>query len=76
MGVLSSVNCVSSLIETGFMTSYREAMFMLNPLFQTEVGEEACHGVCDYLGVNYITRNNINNYSTIRQGSRNNFVFR
>ncbi len=75
VGVLSSVNCVSSLIEAGFMTNYREAMFMLNPLFQTEVGEEACHGVCDYLGVNYITRDNINNYSTIRQGSRNNFVY-
>ena len=51
VGVLSSVNCVSSLIEAGFMTNLREAKLMINPIFQTEVGEESCRGVCDYLGV-------------------------
>ena len=75
IGVLSSVNCTSSLIEAGFMTNYDEAMLMLNPLFQTEVGEEACHGVCDFLGVGYIPRDNLSVYPLLREGSRNNFVY-
>lgn len=75
VGVLSNVNCVSSLIEAGFMTNLREALLMINPIFQTEVGEEACHGVCNYLGVNYIPRNNLSNYPLLKSGSRNNFVF-
>lgn len=75
IGVLSSVNCTSSLIEAGFMTNYNEAMLMLNPLFQTEVGEEACHGVCDFLGVGYIPRDNLSVYPLLREGSRNNFVY-
>lgn len=75
VGVLSSVNCTSSLIEAGFMTNYDEAMLMLNPLFQTEVGEEACHGVCDFLGVGYIPRDDLSVYPLLREGSRNNFVY-
>lgn len=75
VGVLSNVNCVSSLIEAGFMTNLREARLMINPLFQTEVGEEACHGVCNYLGVNYIPRDNLNNYPLLRSGSQGNFVY-
>ena len=75
VGVLSNVNCTSSLIEAGFMTNYDEAMLMLNPLFQTEVGEEACHGVCDFLSVGYIPRNDLSVYPLLRQGSRNNFVY-
>lgn len=75
VGVLSNVNCVSSLIEAGFMTNLREAQLMINPLFQTEVGEEACHGVCNYLGVSYLPRDNVSNYPLIRRGSNNNFVF-
>lgn len=75
VGVLSNVNCVSSLIEAGFMTNLREALLMINPIFQTEVGEEACHGVCNYLGVNYIPRNILSNYPLLKNGSRNNFVF-
>ena len=75
VGVLSNVNCTSSLIEAGFMTNYDEAMLMINPLFQTEVGEEACHGVCDFLGVGYIPRNDLSVYPLLRQGSRNNFVY-
>lgn len=74
-GVLSNVNCVSSLIEAGFMTNLREAFLMINPIFQTEVGEEACHGLCDFLGVNFITRNTLENYPLLKNGSRNNFVF-
>lgn len=75
IGVLSSVNCTSSLIEAGFMTNYDEAMLMLNPLFQTEVGEEACNGVCDFLGVKYIPRNDLSVYPLLRQGTQNNFVY-
>ncbi len=75
VGVLSNVNCVSSLIEAGFMTNLREAQLMINPLFQTEVGEEACHGVCNYLGVSYLPRDNLSNYPLLRRSSSNNFVF-
>lgn len=75
VGVLSSVNCPSSLVEAGFMTNRREAGLMINPLFQTEVGEECCAGVCDYLNVPFIPRDDLQNYPTIRQGSSNNFVF-
>ena len=50
-------------------------MLVLNPLFQTEVGEEACKGVCDYLGVEYLPRDNLNNYPLLKLGSRNNFVY-
>lgn len=75
VGVLSNVNCTSSLIEAGFMTNLREAKLMINPLFQTEVGEESCHGVCNFLGVNYIPRNNLNYYPLLRNGDRGNFVY-
>lgn len=75
VGVLSNVNCPSSLIEAGFMTNLREARLMINPLFQIEVAEEACRGVCDYLNANYIFRNNLSNYPLTRRGDRNNFVY-
>ncbi len=75
VGVLSNVNCTSSLIEAGFMTNLREAQLMINPIFQTEVGEEACHGVCDFLGVEYISRNNLANYPLLRSGDSGNFVY-
>ena len=74
VGVLSNVICVSSLIEAGFMTNLREAQLMINPLFQTEVGEESCLGVCDYLNVEYVPRDNLQVYPTIKNGSRGNFV--
>lgn len=75
VGVLSRVNCASSLIEAGFMTNLREAQLMINPIFQTEVGEESCHGVCNYLGVPFIPRDDLENYPTLRQGSRSNYVY-
>ena len=68
VGVLSSVNCTSALIEAGFMTNLREARLMINPLFQTEVGEEACEGVCEYLGVKYLPRDNLANYPLLTSG--------
>lgn len=75
VGVLSNVNCPSTLIEAGFMTNLREAQFMINPIFQTEVGEETCQGVCEYLNTSYINRSSLQNYQTIRQGDSNNFVY-
>ncbi len=75
VGVLSNVNCPSTLIEAGFMTNLQEARRMISPIFQTEVGEEACKGVCDFLGVEFIPRDNLENYPLLRRGSDNNFVF-
>lgn len=74
VGVLESVNCVSALVEPGFMTNLAEAKLMIDPDYQTEVGEECCKGVCQYLGVNFVTRE-LANYPTIRYGSRGNFVY-
>ncbi len=73
VGVLSSVNCPSTLIEAGFMTNFEEAKLMLNPIYVLNVGEGACKGVCDYLGVPYIERN-LSNYPTLKQNASGNFV--
>ncbi len=73
VGVLSSVNCQSTLAECGFMTNFEEAKLMLNPIFTTNVGEGTCKGVCAHLDVNYVERT-LNNYPTIRRGDRGNFV--
>lgn len=43
----------SILIETGFMTNSREAELMKTDLFCKEQAEDACRGVCKYLGVDY-----------------------
>ena len=67
--VLRAVNCPSVLIEAGFMTNLREAKLMMDPDFQRQVGEEACHGVCDYLGVSYKGPPTLS-YPTLRRGSR------
>jgi len=75
VGVLSNVNCPSTLIEAGFMTNLPEARLMINPLFQIEVAEETCRGICEYLNVNYLYRNNLSNYPTTRRGNRSNFVY-
>ncbi len=73
VGVLSNVNCPSTLIEAGFMTNFAEAKLMLNPIFVKNVGEGACFGVCQYLDVPYVARE-LENYPSIRRGERNNFV--
>lgn len=75
VSMLSNVNCTASLVEAGFMSNLREARLMINPLFQTEVGEESCVGVCDFLNVPFISRDNLANYPLIRNGSRGNFVY-
>ena len=51
--VLRAANCPSALVEAGFMTNLKEAKLMMDPDFQRQVGEETCHGVCDYLKVGY-----------------------
>lgn len=45
------------LIETGFMTNSREAELMKTDLFCKEQAEDACRGVCKYLGVDYVETN-------------------
>lgn len=75
VGVLQSVNCVSALVEPGFMTNFDEAKLMRDPDYQTEVAEECCRGVCVYLGQSFVTRDNLGNYPTLRNGSNGNFVY-
>lgn len=71
--MLRAVNCPASLVEAGFMTNLREAKLMMDPDFQRQVGEETCHGVCDYLGVIYKGPSVIS-YPTLRRGSKGNKV--
>lgn len=73
IGLLSNVNCPSTLVEAGFMTNFNEAKLMLNPEFVTNVGEGACYGVCQFLDVPYVARE-VTNYPTIRLDSRGNSV--
>ncbi|MCM1042908.1 MAG: peptidoglycan-binding protein [Corallococcus sp.] len=73
VGMLSNVNCASTLIEAGFMTNLQEAKLMLDWDFQTEVGDEAANGVCRYLGVPFIARK-LENYPLLKVSSRGNFV--
>ena len=67
--MLRSVNCPAALVEAGFMTNLREAKLMMDPDFQRQVGEETCHGVCDYLGVSYKKASSLT-YPTLRRGSK------
>ena len=73
VGVLSNVNCPSTLVEAGFMTNWTEAKLMLNPIYVLNVGESTCQAVCEFLGVPYVARE-VGNYPTLRNGSRGNFV--
>jgi len=71
--MLRAVVCPAALVEAGFMTNLREAKLMMDPDFQRQVGEETCHGVCDYLGVSYKGPIALS-YPTLRRGSRGNKV--
>ncbi|MBQ9795730.1 MAG: N-acetylmuramoyl-L-alanine amidase [Clostridia bacterium] len=73
VGVLSNVRAPSTLIEGGFMTNWTDAKLMLNPSYVVNVGESTCQAVCEFLGVSYVSRD-LNNYPTLRIGSRGNFV--
>ena len=74
VSVLSSVNCPSTLIEAGFMTNFREAKLMLDPDYVLIIAENACKGVCQYLDVEYLPRDNLSNYPTLSRGNRGNAV--
>ena len=73
VGVLSNVNCPSTLVEAGFMTNWTDAKLMLNPIYVMQVGESACKAVCEFFGVSYVSRE-VSNYPTIRTGVKGNFV--
>lgn len=74
VSVLSNVKCTSTLIESGFMTNFYEAKLMLDPDYELAIGESACQGVCDFLSVAYVPRNNLASYRTLRIGSEGNQV--
>lgn len=74
VSVLSAVNCPSTLIEAGFMTNIFDARLMQDQQYIISVGEGACFGVCNYLDVQYLARDNLANYPTLRRGDRGNFV--
>lgn len=73
IGILSNVNCPSTLIEAGYMTNFSEAKLMLNPIFVQNVAESATQGVCEFLAVPYVARE-LANYPLIRRGDNGNFV--
>ncbi len=74
IGVLSSVNCVSSLIEAGYMTNFEDAKIMVDPDFQREVAEATCKAVCRFFNVQYTAPTNGENMPTLRLGDRGNNV--
>lgn len=57
---LAMCNCInmgtkaSILIETGFMTNEYEANLLKTDAFCKEQGEQAAHGICEYLGIHFI----------------------
>ncbi|MBQ8431226.1 MAG: peptidoglycan-binding protein, partial [Clostridia bacterium] len=61
-------------IEAGFMTNFEEAKLMLDPDYVLLVAESACQGVCEYLDVEYIPRNNLSAYPVLSRRSRGNKV--
>jgi len=73
VGVLTNVNCPSSLIEAGFMTNFEDAKLMLNPMYVLQVGESSCQAVCEFFNVPFVERN-LSNFPTIRLNSSGNFV--
>ena len=73
VGVLTNVNCPSSLVEAGFMTNFEDAKLMLNPMYVLQVGESSCQAVCEFFNVPFVERN-LNNYPTLRLNSSGNFV--
>ena len=74
IGVLGSVNCVSALIEPGFMTEYSEAARMLDPDFAVTVAEAATRATWLSLDVRYVERDDMSAYTTVRPGERGNAV--
>ncbi len=73
VGILSNVNCISALMECGFMTNYREARLMLDPDWYRRIGQAACRGVCDYFEVVY-TEPDRDSYPILRNNSTGRYV--
>jgi len=74
VGMLSSVNCTASLIESGYMTNFEEAKKMLDPDYAKAIGEGATIGVCNYLGVKYVSDISASSLLTVKKGSYNMYV--
>lgn len=74
VSMLTAVNCPATLIEAGFMTNFEEAKLMLNPIYITQVAESTCQGVCQYLDVQYIPREDFSAYPTLRRGNQCNKI--
>lgn len=74
---LAMCNCnamgtkASILVEIGFMTNVVEASLMKTDKFCREQAEEVAHGICDYLGVKYISPSG-SVIDEIVQGNQNN----
>ena len=52
-----------------FASLAHKDQLMMDPDFQRQVGEEACHGVCDYLKVSYKTAPALT-YPILKRGSK------
>ncbi|QTC42798.1 N-acetylmuramoyl-L-alanine amidase [Bacillus sp. V3] len=48
-------NKAAVLVENGFMDNEKEALLMINEVFQRETAKEQARGVCDFFGVPYVT---------------------
>ena len=70
VGVLQNVNCPSTLLEPGFMTNYTEAKLMLDPTFVLNIAEAVAKEICRKLDVDYVERDNLSNYQTVRLNYR------
>lgn len=53
--VLRETNMIAALCECGFMDNPKEAALMDSDVYRLECSEEICKGICQYLGVNYIS---------------------
>lgn len=74
IGMLESVNCTATLVESGFMTNFIEAKLMLDPTYVLNIAEATCKGVCDFLDVAYLPRNELSLYPLLRIGDSGKFV--
>ncbi len=63
--VLRNTKMPAILTENGFMDNKREAMLMLDKLFQKEVAIEHAKGICDYFDVPYIKEELVNKHKII-----------
>ena len=53
--VLKYTDMPAVLSENGFMDNKTEALLMVNVDYQKEVAEEHCQGICEYLGIEYVS---------------------